>query len=46
MIKVDADKLLDCFRQDVKWTLAFHYQLSSVSELDLDCVHHLPYALL
>jgi len=46
MIKFDVDKARDCFCQEVKWTLAIHYQLSTLSALDLDHVHHLPHALL
>jgi hypothetical protein len=46
MIKFDADKPPDCFHQEVKWTLAIRYQLSTLSALDLDRVHHLPHALL
>jgi len=45
MIKHDADKPQDCLRQEVKWTLAICYQLSTISGLDLDSVHHLPHAL-
>jgi hypothetical protein len=46
MIKFDVDKPRDCFRQEVQWTLAIRYQLSTLSALDLDCVQHLPHALL
>jgi hypothetical protein len=46
MIKFDVDKLRDCFPQEEKSTLAFLYQLSTLSELDWDRVHHLPHALL
>jgi hypothetical protein len=46
MIKLDVDKPWDCFRQQVKWTLVIRYQLSTLSALDLDRVHHLPHALL
>jgi len=46
MMKFDADEPQDCFRQEVKWTLAILYQLSTLSALDLDRVHHLPHALL
>jgi hypothetical protein len=46
MIKFDIDKPWYCFRQEVKWTLAIHYQLSTLSALDLGHVHHLPHALL
>src|SRR5882757_10831673 len=46
MIKFDVDKPRDCFRQEVKWMLAIRHQLSTLSALDLDCVHHLPHALL
>jgi hypothetical protein len=45
MMKFDVDKLWDCFRQEVKWMLAIRWQLSTLSALDLDCVHHLPHAL-
>jgi hypothetical protein len=46
MIKFNVDKMWDCLRQEVKWTQAIHYQLSTISALDLDRVHHLPHALL
>jgi len=46
MIKLHVDTLCDCFLQEVKWMLAIHYLSSTVSELDLDLVHHLPQALL
>ena len=46
MIKCDVDKQRECFRLEVKWTLAIRYQLSTISALDLDCVHHLPHGLL
>ena len=46
MMKFDADKLRDCLRQEVKWMLAIHCQLSTLSALDLYCVHHLPHTLL
>ena len=46
MIKFDVVKLRDCYRQEVKWTLAIRYQHSTLSALDLDRVHHLPHALL
>jgi hypothetical protein len=42
MIKFDADIPRDCFRQEVKWTLAIRLQLSTLSVLDLDNVYHLP----
>jgi len=45
MIKFDVDKPRDGFRQEVKWTLAIRDQLSTLSALDLDRVHHLPHAL-
>jgi hypothetical protein len=41
MMKFHVNKLLECFRQEVKWTLAIRYQLSTLSALDLDRVHHL-----
>jgi len=46
MINFDVDKPQDCLCQEVKWKLAIHYQLSTVSALVLDHVHHLPHALL
>jgi len=46
MITFDVDKLPDCFRQEVKWTLAIQYQHSTLSELDLGRKHHLPHILL
>ena len=45
MIKVGVDKLRDCFREEVKSTLAIRWQLSTLSALDLDRVHHLTHAL-
>jgi len=45
-IKFDVDILRDCLRQEVKWTLAIRYPLSTLSALDLHRVHHLPHALL
>jgi hypothetical protein len=44
MIKFDIDTRCDCLRQEVKWTLAIRYQLSTLSVFDLHCVHHLPHA--
>jgi len=46
MTKLDVDKLRDCVRQQVEWTLAIHYQLSTLTALYLDRVHDLPYTLL
>jgi hypothetical protein len=46
MIKFDVDKLLDGIRPELQWTLALRYQISTLAVLDLDCVHHLPHALL
>jgi len=46
MIKFDVDKPWDCFPQEVQWTLSIRYELLTLSALDLDCVHHLPHALL
>jgi len=46
MIKFHLDTLWDCFRREVQWTLAICQQLSTLSALDLDRVHHLPHALL
>jgi hypothetical protein len=46
MIKFDVDIPRDFFRQEVTWTLAIRYQLSTLSALDLDSIHHLPHALL
>jgi hypothetical protein len=46
MINFDVHKPGDCFRQEVMWTLAIRYQLSTLSAMDLDHVHHLPHALL
>lgn len=45
MIKLDLDIPQACFRQDVQWTPAIHFQLSTLSGLDLDRVHHLTHAL-
>jgi len=46
MIKFEVDKPRECFRQEIQWTLAIRYQLSTVSALDLDRINHLPYTLL
>jgi len=46
MIKFDVDKPRDCLRQEVKWMLAIRHQLSTLSALDLDRVHHLTHALI
>jgi len=46
MIKFDLYKPQHCFRQDVKWTLAIRYQLSTLSRFDLRRVFHLPHNLL
>jgi len=46
MIKFDVDKPRDCHRQKVQWMLAIRYQLSTLSALDLDRIHHLPQTLL
>jgi len=46
MIKFDVDEPRDCFRQEVKWTLAIRYQHSTITASDLDHVHLLPHALL
>jgi len=45
MIKFDVDKPWNSFRQEVKWTRAIRSQLSTLSALDLDLVHHLRHAL-
>jgi hypothetical protein len=45
MIKFDVDKPRDCFRQELKWTLAIRYQLSTLTALNLDRIHRLPNAL-
>jgi hypothetical protein len=46
MKKFDVDRLHNCFCPEVKWMLPIHLQLSTLSALDLDHVHHLPHALL
>jgi hypothetical protein len=33
MIKFDVDKPRDCLVQEIKWTLAIRYQLSTLSEV-------------
>jgi hypothetical protein len=43
--KFDVDTSRDFVHQEVKLTLAVRYQLSTLSGLDLDHVHHLPHAL-
>jgi len=45
MIECDVDKPRNCFCQEVKWTLAIRLQLSTLSALALDRIHHLPHAL-
>ena len=34
VIKFDVNKPRDCFRREVTWMLAIHYQLSTLSALD------------
>jgi hypothetical protein len=46
MINFEVDTPRDCLHQKVKWMLVIHYQLSTLSALDLDRVHHHPHALL
>jgi len=46
MINYDVDKLQDCFRQELSCRLGIHYQLSTLSVLELHRVLHLPHALL
>jgi hypothetical protein len=46
MIKFDVDTPRDCFRKDVQGLLAICYQLPTLSAFNLDCVRHLPHALL
>jgi hypothetical protein len=46
VIQFDVDTLGDGLRQEVKWTLAFHYQLVTHSALDFDRIHHHPHSLL
>jgi len=46
MTEFDSDKLWDRFRQEVKWTLRIHEQLSTLCALYLDGVQHLPHVLL
>jgi len=45
-IKFDVDTPWDCLLQEAKWTPAICQQLSTLSGLDLDRVHHIPHALL
>jgi hypothetical protein len=45
MIKFDVNKPRDCLHQAVQWTLDIRLQLSTLSALDLDHVHHLPHTL-
>jgi len=45
-IKFDVNELWDCVRQEVKWMLGIRYQLSTLSVLDLNCVHYFPHSLL
>jgi len=46
MINFDVHTLRDCFHQEEKWMLAICYQLSTLSVLHLDHVHHLSHPLL
>jgi hypothetical protein len=46
MIKFDVDNPMNYFHQEVKWTLAIHYQRWTLSALVLHRVHHLSHALL
>jgi hypothetical protein len=45
MFELDVDIPRDSSRQDAMLTLEICYLLQTVSELDLDCVHHLSPAL-
>jgi hypothetical protein len=45
MIKFDVDQSLDYFRQQEKRMLAIRYQLSTLSTVHVDQVHHLPHIL-
>jgi len=45
MIKFDLVAPQDFFHQEVNWTLAMHYHLSTLSALEFDRVHHFPHAL-
>jgi hypothetical protein len=45
MIKCDVHTPWYYFRQEVQWTLAIRKQLSTLSVLDLDHIHHLPHTL-
>jgi hypothetical protein len=45
MIEFDVEKPRDSLPLEVKWRLIIHYQLSTISVFDLDCVHHLRQAL-
>jgi len=46
MINFNVDKPRDYFCQVIKGTLGIHLQLSTLSALDLDRVHHFPHSLL
>jgi hypothetical protein len=46
MVQCEVDKPRDCFRKEVNWTLAICKQLWTLSEFDLDLVHHLPHTVL
>jgi hypothetical protein len=45
MIKFDVDKPWDYFHQGVKRMLAIRSQLSTLSALDLNRIHHHPHTL-
>jgi hypothetical protein len=44
--KFYVDILRDCFREEVKWAIAFLSKLSTPSTLDWHRVQHLPHPLL
>ena len=46
MIRFDVVQRFDCFRKEVKWRRAILLQLSTLSALDLDRVHHPPHGLM
>jgi hypothetical protein len=46
MIKCVVGKPRDCFVQEVQRMLAIREQLSTLSALDLDRIHHVPHRLL
>jgi len=46
MVYFDVDKARNCLREEAKLTPAIGYRHSTLSALDLDCIHLLQHAVL